>query len=242
VTEHLQRIPVEGRAVYAGSVSKSRTELVNRDKPNVPRNPVSEPPVLILLVGLALVLSAFGPYDRATWILEVAPVLIGLIVLTSTYLRFPLSTLAYRLLAFHALILIVGGYYTYARVPAGFVLQDMFDLDRNHYDRFAHLVQGFVPAIVVRELLLRTSALTHGVWLRITVTSVCLAFSAFYELLEWFTAVVFGDGAVEFLGTQGDPWDAQWDMLLALTGALLAQLTLAGLHDRHLHALTARNG
>jgi putative membrane protein len=242
VTEHVQRIPVGGWAVYAGSVAKSRPELVDRDRLIVPRTLISEPPILMLLVAIVLVLSAFGPYDRATWVLEVAPVLIGLTVLTGTYLRFPLTRLAYRLLAVHAVILIVGGYYSYARVPLGFALQDMFDLGRNHYDRFAHLVQGFVPAIVVRELLLRTSALTHGVWLRIAVTSMCLAFSALYELIEWFTAVVFGDGAVVFISTQGDPWDAQWDMLLALIGALLAQLTLAGQHDRHLRDLTTRNG
>ena len=187
--------------------------------------------------ALALAVSAVGPFDRATWALEVAPVVIGLVVLGATYARFPLTALAYRLLAFHAVILIVGGYYTYARVPVGFAVQDLFDFERNHYDRFAHVVQGFVPAIVVRELLLKTSPLVRGFWLRIIVTSVCLAFSALYELLEWATAVLFGDGAVEFLGTQGDPWDAQWDMFLALLGAILAQLTLARPHDRELRAL-----
>lgn len=190
---------------------------------------------------LALAVSAFGPYDRATWVLEVAPVVIALVILAGSYARFPLTRLAYRLLAIHAVILIVGGYYTYARVPIGFTVQEWFDLGRNHYDRFAHVVQGFVPAIVVRELLLRTSPLARGWWLRIVVTSVCLAFSALYELIEWLTAVVFGGGATEFLGTQGDPWDAQWDMFLALNGAMLAQLTLARTHDRHLSALRQRH-
>jgi putative membrane protein len=194
------------------------------------------------LAGVALVVSAFGPYDRGTWVLEVAPVELGLGLLAATYARFPLTPLAYRLLAVHAVILIVGGYYTYARVPVGFAVQDWLDLDRNHYDRFAHVVQGFVPAIVVRELLLRTSSLTPGFWLRVAVTSICLGFSALYELIEWLTAVVLGDGSIDFLGTQGDPWDAQWDMFLALLGAILAQLSLARIHDRHLQTLARRRG
>ena len=168
--------------------------------------------------------------------------MIGIAILAGTYRRFPLTRLAYRLLILHAFVLVVGGYYTYARVPIGFAFQDLFELSRNHYDRFGHLVQGFVPAILVRELLLRTSPLRPGVWLAITITSVCLAFSALYELFEWLTAVVAGGGAVAFLGTQGDPWDAQWDMFLALIGALLAQVSLSGLHDRALVELAQARG
>jgi putative membrane protein len=194
------------------------------------------------LAGSILVLSGLRPYDRPTWMLEVAPVVIGLVVLAATYRRFPLTRLTYRLLALHAIVLIIGGYYSYARVPIGFAVQDLFDLSRNHYDRFAHLIQGFVPAILVRELLLRTSPLARGFWLAITITSVCLAFSALYELFEWLTAVVAGGGATEFLGTQGDPWDAQWDMFLALIGAVLAQLLLSRRHDRELARLQRARG
>lgn len=201
-----------------------------------------EPVVLMSLAGCAVVLSGIDPYDRPTWALEVAPVVIGIAILAGTYRRFPLTRLAYRLLILHAFVLVVGGYYTYARVPIGFAFQDLFELSRNHYDRFGHLVQGFVPAILVRELLLRTSPLRPGVWLAITITSVCLAFSALYELFEWLTAVVAGGGAVAFLGTQGDPWDAQWDMFLALIGALLAQVSLSGLHDRALVELAQARG
>ncbi|MBN1239503.1 MAG: DUF2238 domain-containing protein [Gammaproteobacteria bacterium] len=198
-----------------------------------------EPLVLIALAGVALLVSGIAPYDRATWALEVFPVVVALAVLLATYRRFPLTRLAYRLLFVHALILIVGGHYTYARVPAGFWIQDLFDLARNHYDRLGHVAQGFVPAIVVRELLIRLSPLAQGGLLWLTVTSICLAFSALYELLEWGVAVAAGGGAVEFLGTQGDPWDAQWDMFLALTGALAAQWLLGRVHDRRLRALPA---
>lgn len=196
-----------------------------------------EPLVLMTLATLALGLSAVGPYDRGTWVLEVAPVIIGIGMLAMTFPRFPLTRLTYRLLFLHALILIVGGYYTYARVPAGFWVQDWLDLDRNHYDRLGHFFQGFAPAILLRELLLRLSVLRPGALTALVVTSMCLAFSAFYELVEWWTALVAGDGAVEFLGTQGDPWDAQWDMFLALIGALSAQIVLGRLHDRGLEKL-----
>jgi putative membrane protein len=192
----------------------------------------------MLIVTLVLGISAVDPYDRATWLLEVAPVVLAIGILALTYPRFSLTPLVYRLLFAHALVLILGGYYTYARVPPGFWVQDWFDLGRNHYDRLGHLMQGFVPAILIRELLLRTTILRRGGLLFLTVTSMCLAFSALYELLEWWTAVVAGDGAVEFLGTQGDPWDAQWDMFLALIGALLAQLLLNNAHDRALRALS----
>jgi len=198
----------------------------------------SREPLLLLLVALvALVISGIGPYDRPTWVLEVFPVAIGAPLLIATRGRFPLTPLLYRLLFLHALILMLGGHYTYARVPLGFWVQDLFDLSRNHYDRLGHVAQGFVPAILAREILLRTSPLRPGRWLFVLVTCVCLAFSAFYEMLEWWAALVAGSGADAFLATQGDAWDTQWDMFLALCGAVAAQLLLAPMHDRQLSEL-----
>ncbi len=195
------------------------------------------------LLGAVLVLlgwSAIGPHDRFTWFLEVAPVLIGAPILLATYSRFPLTPLLYTLLTLHAGVLIVGGHYTYAEVPLGFWAQNAFDLARNHYDRVGHFAQGFVPAILARELLLRLTPLQAGKWLFFLVLSVCLAFSAFYELIEWWVAAATGSAAEAFLGTQGDPWDTQWDMFLALIGAATAQLFLWRLHDRQLARLPGR--
>jgi putative membrane protein len=154
-----------------------------------------EPWILLALVAVALVVSGIEPHERGTWLLEVAPVLIGVPLLLATGRRFPLTPLVYRLIFLHALILILGGHYTYARVPLGFWLQDLLDLSRNHYDRLGHLAQGFIPAILAREVLLRTSPLRQGRWLFALVTSICLAFSAFYELIEWWAAVIDGAGA-----------------------------------------------
>ncbi|MGA1675909.1 MAG: DUF2238 domain-containing protein [Pseudomonadales bacterium] len=195
----------------------------------------SELPVLLALVLLALGWSFVDPWDRLTWLLEVAPVLIALPILVMTYRSHPLSALAYRLVVLHALILIVGGHYTYARVPAGIWVQDWLDLTRNHYDRLGHLAQGFVPAILAREVLLRATPLKRGRWLQFLVLCVCLAISAVYELIEWSAALVSAEAAASFLGTQGDNWDTQWDMFLALCGALLA-LTIAPHHDRSMRA------
>ena len=192
---------------------------------------------LLSLVVLAMAVSAYQPFDRATWYLEVAPVLIAIPVLWYTYARFPLTNLLYILIAIHALILIVGGHYTYARVPLGFWVQDALDLARNHYDRLGHVAQGFIPAMVARELLLRLTPLKRGGWLFLLVTCVALAISAFYELIEWWVALYMGGEADEFLATQGDIWDTQWDMFLALCGALLAQLSLARVQDRQMAAL-----
>ena len=193
-----------------------------------------EPAVLLALALAALVVSGIGPHDRFTWLLEVLPVIIAVPVLLATYRTFPLTPLLYRLLLLHGLILMLGGRYTYAEVPLGFWLQDLLDLARNPYDRIGHLAQGFIPAILAREILLRLSPLTRGGWLFLLVTSVCLAFSAFYELIEFGTALAVGESAEAFLGTQGDVWDTQWDMLMALIGALTAQLLLGRLHDGQL--------
>jgi len=195
---------------------------------------------LITIVAVALLgvgISGVQPYDRFTWFLEVLPVLIGIPILVATRRRFPLTPLLGWLLLIHALILIVGGHYTYARVPVGSWVQDLLDLERNNYDRFAHFAQGFIPAILVREILLRCSPLKPGKWLFFLVASVCLAFSATYEFIEWWTAIAGGESAEAFLGTQGDVWDTQWDMFLALMGAIVAQLLLARPHDRQLGRL-----
>jgi putative membrane protein len=191
---------------------------------------------LIALVLIALVVSGIAPADRPTWWLEIFPVLIALPLLVLTARRFPLSWLLYVLITLHALILIVGGHYTYAQVPAGFWAQDLFDLSRNPYDRLGHFAQGFVPALIAREVLLRRTPLVRGGWLFFIVCSICLAISATYEFTEWAAAVIFGGGADAFLGTQGDVWDTQWDMFMALIGSVCAQLLLAGVHDRALQS------
>jgi putative membrane protein len=196
-----------------------------------------EPVALLAAVIGALVVSAIRPREFGTWALESAPVVIAIPILVATWRAFPLTPLAYRLISVHALILLVGGHYTYAHVPLGFWVQDAFDLARNPYDRIGHFAQGFVPAIVAREILLRVTQLRRGKMLFFLVLCVALAISAFYELIEWWTAVMFGAGANEFLGTQGDPWDTQWDMFTALVGAAAAQLLLARLHDRQLATL-----
>ena len=195
------------------------------------------PLLLLAVVAGALVVSAIGPTDRLTWWLEVAPVLIAAPVLMLTARRFPLTKLLYVLIAVHALILILGGHYTYAQVPLGYWAQDLFDLARNPYDRLGHFAQGFVPAMIAREILLRSSPLNRGGWLFFIVCCICLAVSACYEFIEWWTAIIGGGSAEAFLGMQGDVWDTQWDMFLALCGAITAQLTLARVHDRTLARL-----
>jgi putative membrane protein len=198
------------------------------------------PLALLLAVLIALAISGLAPYDRTTWWLEIFPILIGAPVLVATYRRFPLTNLIYTLLALHALILMVGGHYTYARVPLGAWAQQAFGLARNDYDRLGHFAQGFVPAILAREILLRTSPLVRRRWLFVIVTALCLAFSACYEFIEWWTALAGGESAEAFLGTQGDVWDTQSDMFMALIGAIVAQLVLGSVHDRALAALHAR--
>lgn len=190
--------------------------------------------VLGLIVASALGLSAIAPYDRATWLLEVVPVLIAVPVLALSYRRFPLTRLLYLLIAFHALVLILGGAYTYARVPLGFWVQDALQLARNPYDKLGHFMQGLVPMLVAREILLRNGYLRPGPMLGFLAICVALAISAFYELIEWWVALLAGGGAVDFLGTQGDPWDTQSDMFLALIGACFGLLALAGLQNRQI--------
>jgi putative membrane protein len=199
-----------------------------------------ENPVLLFLVAAALVVSGIEPHDRATWVLEVLPVVIGVPLLVVLHPRFPFTPLVYRLVFLHALILMLGGHYTYARVPLGLWVQDLLDLSRNHYDRLGHLAQGFVPAVLAREVLLRRLPLRPGKWLFFLVSSVCLALSACYEFLEWWAALIGGEGAEAFLGTQGDVWDTQWDMFLALVGAVSAQILLSRAHDRQLRELDGR--
>jgi len=186
----------------------------------------------IWIVGLAW--SGWQPYDRATWWMEVAPALIVLPILWLTAKRFPLTALALTLIAFHGLVLMLGGAHTYARVPIGFTVQEWLDLARNPYDRFGHFMQGFVPAIVLRELLLRLGGLQRGWLVTALVMASCLAVSAAYELIEFGAAMALGQGADQFLGTQGDPWDTQWDMLMCLVGAATALLLLTQLHNRQL--------
>jgi putative membrane protein len=201
-----------------------------------------EPFILLVLAASSLLASSFGAYDRTTWLLEVFPILIALPVLVMTYKDFPLTPLLYRLMLLHSFILIIGGHYTYARVPVGAWAQHLFDLSRNHFDRLGHFAQGFVPAMIAREVLIRKSPLRPGKWLFFLVTCFCLAFSAFYEFIEWWSAIILGNAATDFLGTQGDVWDTQWDMFLALIGSIAAQVTLSPYHDRVLTELQITNG
>lgn len=186
--------------------------------------------------------SAIRPHDYFTWILEVAPAIAGAILLVSTYSRFRFTILAYGLIWVHAVILMIGGHYTYAEVPLFNRLQDVLDLSRNMYDRLGHFAQGFVPAIIAREILLRRSPLRRGKWLFFIVVSICLAISATYELIEWGVAEATGTAAEAFLGTQGDVWDTQWDMALAFCGSVTSLLLLSRVHDRLLDRIPRNKG
>jgi putative membrane protein len=198
-------------------------------------------PLTLLAAGLVLLaLSAVHPYEMGTWWLEVFPIFIAVPMLAATYRRFPLTPLAYTLIFVHACILMLGGHYTYARVPLGYWIQHALNFSRNPYDRIGHLAQGFVPAIIAREILLRRTPLRPGGWLFFIVCSICLAISACYEFVECWAALLGGAAATDFLGTQGDVWDTQWDMLMALVGSILAQVSLARVHDRQLSAVGRR--
>lgn len=198
---------------------------------------MSRTPTLLaafLLMVALLIVSGLHPYDHPTWLLEVFPVMVVLPLLWLSYRRFPLTTLLYAGLFLHGVVLIVGGHHTYARVPLGFQLQEWLDLGRNPYDKIGHFFQGFVPALAAREILIR-GRYVNGDRMRVfLVICIVLAISAAYELLEWLAAILFGQGAYEFLGTQGDPWDAQSDMLFALVGAVAALALLSRLHDRQI--------
>jgi putative membrane protein len=176
--------------------------------------------------------------DRFTWIMENFPVWIGVVAIALTYQRFPLSNICLVLLAIHSLILAVGGHYTYAKVPLGDWARDTFHLSRNHYDRLGHFMQGFAPAILIREILVRKLAL-RGFAVAILTVACCLAFSAFYELIEWWTALASGEGATAFLGTQGDVWDTQWDMFLALVGSIISLFALSRFHDASMQKMVS---
>jgi putative membrane protein len=197
---------------------------------------------LLATVVAVILWSGWQPYDRFTWWLEASPALAGLAILLATYRRFRLTTLCYVLIALHMCVLCVGGHYTYARVPLFDWLRPIFAWQRNNYDRLGHVMQGFVPAIIAREVLLRFGVLARRKWLPFLVVSICLAISAIYELLEWWTALASGAAANDFLGSQGDVWDTQSDMCLALIGAVSALVLLSALHDRALRKLetTAR--
>jgi len=185
-------------------------------------------------LALVTLVTGVHPYDRMTWILEVFPILIVAPLLVATRRSFPLTPLLYALVALHGTILAVGGHWTYARVPLGFWMEDWFGFARNHYDRIGHLAQGFIPAVAAREVLVRRTPLGRGGWLAFLTLAVCLAVSAVYELIEWLAAVVSGEAATAFLGTQGDVWDTQWDMFLCGVGATLSLLLLSRWHDRQL--------
>lgn len=207
-----------------------------------PAHPVAVPPSRLerwLLAGgavVALAMSFAGAVDRLTWFLEVVWAIVGLALVARRWPRFPLTRLLCWLLLLHALVLIHGGTYTYAKTPLGFWLQELLGTARNPWDRLGHWMQGFVPAILARELLLRLTPLRRGGWLVYLVLAACLSFSAFFELIEWWAALIYGADADAFLATQGDPWDTQWDMFLCLCGAAVSLLLLSRWHDRQLGA------
>lgn len=190
--------------------------------------------LLLAILAVALVWSAIGAKSLGTWALEVVWIFIGAPIVLLNQHRFPLTRLVCWLLVGHAIVLCYGGHYTYAETPLGDWLRDVFDWQRNNYDRVAHFVQGFVPAMLVRELLLRLTPLRRGGWTFTLTVAVCLSVSASFEFVEWASAVILGAGADDFLGTQGDVWDTQWDMFLCMCGAIVAQLLLSRVHDRQL--------
>jgi len=195
----------------------------------------------LLIVFLAVfVWSAVRPHDYFTWFMEVFPAIVGIALIFATHRRFPLTPLLLALLTLHAIILMVGGHYTYAEVPLGFWMERAFHLVRNDYDRIGHFAQGFVPALLAREIFIRRNVVRSRGWLYAIVVLICLGISAAYELVEWQTAVATGARADAFLGTQGDPWDTQEDMATALVGALLAPLVLGRLHDRQIARFESR--
>jgi putative membrane protein len=198
--------------------------------------------LFLLLIGVAILAwSAWKPHDYFTWILEVFPAIIAGVALTALYPRFRFTTLVYILILIHGVILMIGGHYTYAEMPLFSWLRDEFHLARNYYDRLGHVAQGFVPAIIVREILIRNAVVNGRRWLFFIVCCIALAISACYEFFEWWVAVASGSGADAFLATQGDVWDTQWDMFMALCGSIVAQLTLPRVHDAQLRSFAGVN-
>lgn len=198
--------------------------------------------ILFGIAAVLLVISGIGPVDRATWWLEVGPVFLGIPLLLWLRPGFPFTPLLYRLLFIHACIVMLGGHYTYVQVPLGDWVRDWFGLERNNYDRLGHLAQGFIPAILMREILWRTSPLRGSRWLAFLVVCFCLAFSALFEMFEWWVALIMGGSADAFLALQGDVWDTQWDMFLALCGAIISLLLLSRLHNRQLRRIAEEDG
>jgi len=195
---------------------------------------------LLLMVAIVFCWSGWQPYDRFTWWLEVSPGLAGIVLLLATYRRFPFTTLCYTLIAFHISILCVGGHYTYARVPVFDWLRPIFGWQRNHFDRLGHFAQGFVPAMIAREMFIRLNVVQRKRWIPFLVVSVCLAISAFYELIEWWTAISSGSASNDFIGSQGDVWDTQEDMFFALIGAVCAVTLFSHFHDRALRKIAGQ--
>lgn len=190
-----------------------------------------------VLLFILLIVSGINPYDRATWVLEVFPILIAFPIVVASYRRFPLTKLLYLSIFFHAVVLMIGGAYSYARVPFGFEIAQLLDLSRNPYDKIGHFAQGFVPALIAREILIRGQHVNGQKMLAFIIVCIVLAISASYELIEWAAALIMGQGADEFLGTQGDPWDTQSDMFFALIGAISALLLCSKTHDKQLKNL-----
>lgn len=200
-------------------------------------NTLIYPFLWLLLYSAILIWSAINPKDQFTWFLEVVPAIIAVVMLFVSYHSFRLTTLLYILILLHCIVLMVGGHYTYAEVPLFDSIKELFDLERNNYDKVGHFMQGFVPALLVREVLIRKQAVNGKFWLNLFIVSFCLAFSAFYELIEWWVAIAIGENAEAFLGTQGYVWDTQSDMAMALLGAILAIIFLANYHDKQIDAL-----
>jgi putative membrane protein len=208
----------------------------------MPDHAATARPIYIILAAFFAVLiwSAIHPHDYFTWFLEVIPAILGLVLLAVIYTRFRFTTLVYVALLFHAIVLMVGGHYTYAEVPLGNWVRDAFHLSRNHYDRLGHFMQGFVPALVAREVLIRRRIVVQRRWLPFMVFSVCMMVTSTYELFEFAVAKATGTAADAFLGGQGDPWDTQWDMTMCLIGCIVALLTMSRWHDRQIAAVESR--
>lgn len=206
--------------------------LMNIEATSISRRSIS---LWLIIFFSVLIWSGIKPHDIFTWLLEVLPAILGLVILVLTYKRFRFTELVYWLILIHSVILMIGGHYTYAEVPLFNWISDTFELGRNHYDKVGHFAQGFIPAIIAREILIRKSPLKRGKWLFFIVVCICLAMSAFYEFVEWWVAVASGTAAEAFLGTQGYVWDTQSDMLMAFLGAIISLIFLGKLHDRSLN-------